>query len=183
MASAAIMFSMATVLTKRWGIPEGMSSIGFTGWTFLLAGLTLLPVTLLIEGLPDQLTARNVGGLIYLVLISGIFAYALWASRQIDDQRRAAATDHCAGDHGEWRLLQPCQAHRFGHPRDFFVDDGACGVGGDISWTYPGPTGGGDYVHTEVISVIDELLLDEFSVIRDHLIGFNLAGDASQHFR
>ena len=78
MAAAAIMFSMATVLTKRWGLPEGMSSIGFAGWTFLLAGLTLLPVTLLIEGLPDQLTARNISGLIYLVLISGILAYAVW---------------------------------------------------------------------------------------------------------
>jgi probable blue pigment (indigoidine) exporter len=78
MAAAAIMFSVATVLTKRWGLPEGMTSIGVTGWTFLLAGLTLLPATLLIEGLPDHLTARNIGGLIYLVLISGILAYALW---------------------------------------------------------------------------------------------------------
>ena len=78
MAGAAIMFSAATVLTKRLGHPEGMSSIGVTGWIFLLAGLTLLPVTLLIEGLPDHLTARNIGGLIYLVLISGILAYALW---------------------------------------------------------------------------------------------------------
>jgi probable blue pigment (indigoidine) exporter len=78
MACAMAMFSVATVLTKRWGRPEGMSSIGVTGWTFLLAGLTLLPVTLLVEGLPDHLTARNIGGLIYLVLISGIFAYALW---------------------------------------------------------------------------------------------------------
>ena len=78
MAAAAIMFSVATVLTKRWGRPEGMTSIGVTGWTFLLAGLTLLPATLLIEGLPDHLTARNIGGLIYLVLISGIVAYALW---------------------------------------------------------------------------------------------------------
>jgi probable blue pigment (indigoidine) exporter len=78
MAGAAVMFSVATVLTKRWGQPEGMTSIGVTGWTFLLAGLTLLPATLLIEGLPDQLTARNIGGLIYLVLISGILAYALW---------------------------------------------------------------------------------------------------------
>ena len=78
MAGAAIMFSVATVLTKRWGLPEGMTSIGFTGWTFLLAGLTLLPATLLIEGLPDDLTARNIGGLIYLVLVSGILAYALW---------------------------------------------------------------------------------------------------------
>jgi probable blue pigment (indigoidine) exporter len=78
MAGAAVMFSVATVLTKRWGQPEGMTSIGVTGWTFLLAGLTLLPATLLIEGLPDQLTARNIGGLVYLVLISGILAYALW---------------------------------------------------------------------------------------------------------
>jgi probable blue pigment (indigoidine) exporter len=78
MAGAMAMFSVATVLTKRWGRPEGMSSIGVTGWTFLLAGLTLLPVTLLVEGLPDHLTGRNIGGLIYLVLISGIFAYALW---------------------------------------------------------------------------------------------------------
>ena len=78
MAGAMAMFSVATVLTKRWGHPEGMSSIGVTGWMFLLAGLTLLPITLLVEGLPDHLTARNIGGLIYLVLISGIFAYALW---------------------------------------------------------------------------------------------------------
>jgi probable blue pigment (indigoidine) exporter len=78
MAGAAVMFSVATVLTKRWAQPEGMTSIGVTGWTFLLAGLTLLPATLLIEGLPDQLTARNIGGLVYLVLISGILAYALW---------------------------------------------------------------------------------------------------------
>jgi probable blue pigment (indigoidine) exporter len=78
MGGAAAMFSVATVLTKRWGRPEGMTSIGVTGWTFLFAGLTLLPVTLLAEGLPSHLTARNIGGLIYLVLISGIVAYALW---------------------------------------------------------------------------------------------------------
>jgi probable blue pigment (indigoidine) exporter len=78
MAGAAIMFSIATVLTKRWGRPEGMTTIGVTGWIFLFAGLTLLPVTLLIEGLPDHLTARNIAGLTYLVLISGILAYAVW---------------------------------------------------------------------------------------------------------
>ena len=78
MAGAAIMFSAATVLTKRWGRPEGMTSIGVTGWTFLLAGLTLLPATLVVEGLPDHLTGRNIGGLIYLVVVSGILAYAVW---------------------------------------------------------------------------------------------------------
>jgi probable blue pigment (indigoidine) exporter len=78
MAGAAIMFSVATVLTKRWGRPEGMTTIGVTGWIFLFAGLTLLPATLLIEGLPDHLTTGNIAGLVYLVLISGIVAYAVW---------------------------------------------------------------------------------------------------------
>ena len=78
MTGAALMMGLATVLTKRWGRPPGMSSLRVTGWTFLFAGLTLLPVTLVAEGLPQDLTARNVGGLVYLVLVSGIVAYALW---------------------------------------------------------------------------------------------------------
>lgn len=78
MAVGVSMMAVATVLTKRWGRPEGMNTMGFTGWTFLLGGLTLLPFTLIFEGLPDHLTARNIGGLVYLVLFSGIIAYALW---------------------------------------------------------------------------------------------------------
>jgi probable blue pigment (indigoidine) exporter len=78
MIGAVTMMGTATVLTKRWGRPPGMSSIGVTGWTFLFGGITLLPFTLIFEGLPGQLTGRNIGGLIYLVLISGILAYALW---------------------------------------------------------------------------------------------------------
>ena len=78
MVGAVTMMGTATVLTKRWGRPDGMNSIGVTGWTFLLGGLTLLPFTLIFEGLPNQLSARNIGGLVYLVLISGILAYALW---------------------------------------------------------------------------------------------------------
>lgn len=78
MVGAVTMMGTATVLTKRWGYPPGMGPVGFTGWTFLLGGLTLLPLTLVFEGLPGHLSARNVGGLIYLVLVSGISAYALW---------------------------------------------------------------------------------------------------------
>ena len=78
MVGAAIMMGTATVLTKRWGRPPGMSAVGMTGWTFLLAGLTLLPVTLLVEGLPRSVTGREAGGLVYLVLVSGVLAYALW---------------------------------------------------------------------------------------------------------
>lgn len=78
MLGAAIMMGSATVLTKRWGHPPGMNALRFTGWTFLLGGLTLVPFMMIFEGLPDHLTGRNIGGLIYLVCISGIFAYALW---------------------------------------------------------------------------------------------------------
>ena len=78
MLGAVSMMSLATVLTKRWGQPPGINALAVTGWTFLFGGLALLPVTLLVEGLPNHLTGRNVGGLAYLVLISGITAYALW---------------------------------------------------------------------------------------------------------
>jgi probable blue pigment (indigoidine) exporter len=78
MTSCVSMLGVATVLTKRWGHPPGMNAAGFTGWTFLLGGLTLLPFTLILEGLPADLTARNIWGLVYLVVISGILAYGLW---------------------------------------------------------------------------------------------------------
>ena len=78
MTTCVIMMGFSTVLTKRWGPPPGWNAAGFTGWTFLLGGLTLLPFTLAFEGLPSELSARNIGGLVYLVLFSGIVAYGLW---------------------------------------------------------------------------------------------------------
>jgi probable blue pigment (indigoidine) exporter len=78
MTTCVIMMGFATVLTKRWGLPQGLNAAGLTGWTFLLGGLTLLPFTLLFEGLPHSVSAREVGGLVYLVLISRILAYGLW---------------------------------------------------------------------------------------------------------
>lgn len=78
MTCCVVMMGVSTVLTKRWGHPPGMSATGFTGWTFFLGGLTLLPFTLAFEGVPQHLTGRNIGGLIYLVAISGIAGYALW---------------------------------------------------------------------------------------------------------
>jgi probable blue pigment (indigoidine) exporter len=78
MTTCVIMMGFSTVLTKRWGPPPGWNAASFTGWTFLLGGLTLLPFTLAFEGLPSELSARNIGGLVYLVLFSGIVAYGLW---------------------------------------------------------------------------------------------------------
>ncbi|CAA9414532.1 MAG: Permease of the drug/metabolite transporter (DMT) superfamily [uncultured Propionibacteriaceae bacterium] len=78
MVTCVVMMGFATVLTKRWGRPPGMGPAGFTGWLFLLGGVTLLPFTLVLEGLPEQLTGRNIAGLIYLVVVSGIIGYAVW---------------------------------------------------------------------------------------------------------
>lgn len=78
MVGVVIMMALGTVLMKRWGNPPGMGPIRVTGWTFLFAGITLLPFTLAFEGLPRSVTPTQVGGLVYLVAVSGIFAYALW---------------------------------------------------------------------------------------------------------
>jgi probable blue pigment (indigoidine) exporter len=78
MTTCVIMMGFSTVLSKRWGFPPGMNAARFTGWTFLLGGVTLLPFTLIFEGLPSQLTGRNVAGLAYLVVFSGILAYGVW---------------------------------------------------------------------------------------------------------
>ena len=77
MVVAVLMLSTATVLTKRWGRPPGFSSIAFTGWTFLLGGITLLPFVLIFEGLPSQLSGREIGGFVYLAVVSGILGYAI----------------------------------------------------------------------------------------------------------
>ena len=42
------------------------------GWLFLVGGFTLLPLTLIFEGLPSELTTRNLIGYGYLVLFGGI---------------------------------------------------------------------------------------------------------------
>lgn len=85
MLSCVTMIGLANILVKRWGRPPGMNVMGLTGWTFLIGGLTLVPFTLLFEGLPASLTARNVGGFVYLVVFSGIIAYALlfWSLQRL----------------------------------------------------------------------------------------------------
>jgi probable blue pigment (indigoidine) exporter len=72
--------AMATgiVLGKRWGRPEGVSVLAFTGWQLTFGGLLLAPAALLLEGLPSHLTAVNIGGYLYLAAINTLLAYWLW---------------------------------------------------------------------------------------------------------
>lgn len=74
----AAAMAAGTVLTKRWGRPEGVGPLAFTGWQLTAGGLLIAPVALLGEGLPPALDGRNVLGYAYLALANTALAYVLW---------------------------------------------------------------------------------------------------------
>ncbi|MET9449199.1 EamA family transporter [Streptomyces cinerochromogenes] len=77
LASTAAM-ATGTVLTKRWGRPEGVGPLALTGWQLTAGGLLIAPVALLAEGAPPALDGRAVGGYLYLALVNTAVAYWLW---------------------------------------------------------------------------------------------------------
>ncbi|ORT61733.1 EamA family transporter [Streptomyces sp. CB03238] len=77
LASAAAM-SAGTVLTKRWGRPEGVGPLVLTGWQLSAGGLLIAPVAFLVEGAPPALDGRGVAGYAYLALANTAVAYWLW---------------------------------------------------------------------------------------------------------
>ncbi|WP_433175042.1 EamA family transporter [Actinoallomurus sp. CA-150999] len=77
LAGAASM-SAGTVLTKRWGRPEGVGPLTLTAWQLTAGGLLLVPVALLVEGPPPALDGRAVGGYLYLGVVGTATAYWLW---------------------------------------------------------------------------------------------------------
>ncbi|MFE2420981.1 EamA family transporter [Streptomyces hokutonensis] len=76
-ASTASM-STGTVLTKRWGRPDGVGPLALTGWQLTAGGLLTAPVAFLAEGAPPALDGRAVGGYLYLALANTAVAYWLW---------------------------------------------------------------------------------------------------------
>jgi probable blue pigment (indigoidine) exporter len=79
LAGAASM-AAGTVLTKRWGRPEGVGALALTGWQLTAGGLLLAPVALLWEGLPPgaALDGRALAGYAYLAVANTAAAYWLW---------------------------------------------------------------------------------------------------------
>ncbi|GGW37228.1 ABC transporter permease [Streptomyces lucensis JCM 4490] len=80
LAAAASTASMAagTVLTKRWGRPDGVSPLALTGWQLTAGGLLIAPLALLAEGAPPALDGRATAGYLYLALANTALAYWLW---------------------------------------------------------------------------------------------------------
>ncbi|MFI8822473.1 EamA family transporter [Streptomyces sp. NPDC053431] len=75
---SSLSMSAGTVLTKRWGRPEGVGALALTGWQLTAGGLVLLPVALLIEGAPPALTGTNLAGYAYLAFGNTAISYFLW---------------------------------------------------------------------------------------------------------
>ncbi|MFG3333434.1 EamA family transporter [Streptomyces tendae] len=71
---------MATgiTFTKRWGRPEGVGLLPFTGWQLTAGGLVSLSFTLTVEGLPSSLTGGNFFGFAHLIVFGAVISYALW---------------------------------------------------------------------------------------------------------
>lgn len=77
LASTASM-STGTVLTKRWGRPDGVGPLALTGWQLTAGGLLIAPLAVLVEGAPPALDAPAIGGYLYLALANTALAYWLW---------------------------------------------------------------------------------------------------------
>ncbi|MDX3453026.1 EamA family transporter [Streptomyces sp. ME02-8801-2C] len=77
LASTASM-STGTVLTKRWGRPDGVGPLALTGWQLTAGGLLIAPLALLVEGAPPALDGRAAAGYLYLALANTAVAYWLW---------------------------------------------------------------------------------------------------------
>lgn len=77
LAGAASM-AAGIVLTKRWGRPKDVSIFNFTGWQLAVGGAVLIPIALVMEGLPKTITGSNWLGFAYLSIIGALIAYIIW---------------------------------------------------------------------------------------------------------
>ena len=72
----AASMAMGVVLTKRWGRPTSL--LAFTSWQLIAGGLFLLPLALIVEGVPQTISLANVAGFLWLASVGTAVAYALW---------------------------------------------------------------------------------------------------------
>ncbi|MGW9825894.1 putative blue pigment (indigoidine) exporter [Brevibacterium pityocampae] len=78
--AGAVSMGTGVVLTKRWGRPPGVSSLGLAGWQLIAGGLVLLVPALVIDGVPAGIDAPAVAGYLWLGLVGALLTYTLWFS-------------------------------------------------------------------------------------------------------
>lgn len=72
----AVSMATGSLLVQRWGRP--VPALTFAGWQLAAGGMLLIPITLVAEGLPADVTAVNIAGFTYLATLGGALAYILW---------------------------------------------------------------------------------------------------------
>ena len=77
LAGAAAM-ALGVTLTKRWGRPAGVGPVAFAGWQLTAGGLVLGPLALVLEGPPPTIDGPAAFGYLWLGVVGGLVAYALW---------------------------------------------------------------------------------------------------------
>lgn len=76
--AGAVTMGLGVTLTKRWGRPEGVGPLAFTGWQLTAGGLFLAPLTFLAEGAPPAIDGRAALGYLWLGLVGGLITFVLW---------------------------------------------------------------------------------------------------------
>lgn len=74
----AVSMGTGVTLTKKWGRAEGVPAMALAGWQLTAGGLLLLPMTLILEGIPTNIDATAVMGYAWLGLVGGLLTYTLW---------------------------------------------------------------------------------------------------------
>lgn len=74
----AASMALGVTLTKKWGRPVGVPAMAVAGWQLTAGGLFLLPLTLIVEGIPAEVDATALAGYAWLGLIGGLLTYTLW---------------------------------------------------------------------------------------------------------
>ena len=72
----AMSMAMGIFFAKRWVLSLG--TLALTGWQLLIGGLMLVPITVIFEQAPSQLTLTNIAGYLYLCLVGAVLAYVLY---------------------------------------------------------------------------------------------------------
>ncbi|MAT05395.1 MAG: EamA family transporter [Acidimicrobiaceae bacterium] len=78
--TGASSMAIGVTLMKRWGRPQGVSSVSLVGWQLTAGGLFLVPVTLIVEGAPPAIDGRAAIGYGWLGLAGGLVAYIIFFS-------------------------------------------------------------------------------------------------------
>ncbi len=70
--------ALGIVLSKRW--TTSVPPLTSTAWQLIWGGLLIIPVLLVVERLPTELTGQNLVGFAYLSIMGGALAYTIWFS-------------------------------------------------------------------------------------------------------